>query len=76
MDQILFVYGSNETITAIMMLYTNGKAMVNLANCETKFADIVARILQGNTFEQYLFIICLDYVLRASIDLIKEILSH
>ena len=29
-------------------------------------------LLQGDTFAPYLFIICLDYVLRTSIDLMKE----
>ena len=29
-------------------------------------------MLQGDTFTPYLFIICLDYVLRTSIDLVKE----
>ena len=33
---------------------------------------IVAGILQGDTLAPYLFIICLDYVLRTSIDKIKE----
>ena len=34
--------------------------------------DIVAGVLQGDTLVPYLFIICLDYVLRTSIDKIKE----
>ena len=34
--------------------------------------DIVAGVLQGDTLAPYLFIICLDYVLRTSIDLMKE----
>ena len=33
---------------------------------------IVAGVLQGDTLVLYLFIICLDYVLRTSIDKIKE----
>ena len=33
--------------------------------------DIVAGVLQGNTLAPYLFIICLDYVFRTSIDLMK-----
>ena len=36
---------------------------------DTDFFDIVAGVLQGDT---YLFIVCLDYVLRTSIDLMKE----
>ena len=39
---------------------------------ETDYFDIVAGVLQGDTLAPYLFIICLDYVLRISIDKIKE----
>ena len=38
----------------------------------TEYFDIVAGVLQGDTLVPYLFIICLDYVLRISIDKIKE----
>ena len=34
--------------------------------------DIVAGVLQGDTLAPYLFIICLDYMLRMSIDKIRE----
>ena len=39
---------------------------------DTEYFDIVAGVLQGNTLAPYLFIICLDYVLRISIDIIRE----
>ena len=39
---------------------------------DTDYFDIVAGVLQGDTLAPYLFIICLDYVLRTSIDKIKE----
>ena len=39
---------------------------------ETVFFGIVAGVLQEDTFVPYPFIICLDYVLRISIDLMKE----
>ena len=39
---------------------------------ETDYFNIVAGVLQGDTLAPYLFIICLDYVLRKSIDKIKE----
>ena len=32
------------------------------------YPDIVAGVLQGDTLAPHLFIICLDYVLRTSID--------
>ena len=39
---------------------------------DTEYFDIIAGVLQGDTLVSYLFIICLDYVLRTSIDKIKE----
>ena len=39
---------------------------------ETEYCDIVAGALQGDTLAPYLFIICLDYALRTSIDKIRE----
>ena len=39
---------------------------------DTEYFDIVAGVQQGDTLSPYLFIICLDYVLRTSIDKIKE----
>ena len=39
---------------------------------DTHYFDIVASVLQGDTLAPYLFIICLDYVHRMSIDRMKE----
>ena len=39
---------------------------------ETDYFDIVAGVLQGGTLASYLFIICLDDVLRTSIDIMKD----
>ena len=36
------------------------------------YFDIVTGVLQGDTLAPYLFIICLDYVLRTSIGLMNE----
>ena len=36
------------------------------------FFDIVVGVLLGDTFASYLFIICLDYILQMSIDIIRE----
>ena len=39
---------------------------------DTDFFNIVAGVLQGDTLGPYLFIICVDYMLRMSIDKIKN----
>ena len=39
---------------------------------ETDYLDIVADVLQGDTLAPYMFIICLDYVLRMPIDIMKD----
>ena len=39
---------------------------------DTDFFDIVVGVLQGDMLAPYLFIICLEYVLLISIDLMKE----
>ena len=45
---------------------------VRLPDGDTEYFDIVAGVLQGDTLARYLFIICLDYELRTSIDKIRE----
>ena len=45
---------------------------VGISDGDRDYFDIVAGVLQGDTLAPYLFIIGLDYVLRASIDLMKE----
>ena len=78
MDQILLTYGlPKETVTAIMMRYRNTKVKVNFLDGvsiqEVDFYfNIVAGELQGDTLAPYHFIICLDYMLRMSIDKMKE----
>ena len=73
MEQILLAYGlPKETVAAIMILYKNAKVKVCSPDGDTKYFDIVAGVLQGDTLAPYFFIICLDYVLRTSIDKIRE----
>ena len=73
MEQILLAYGiPKETVAAITILYRNIKVKVRSSDGDTDYFDIVAGVLQGDTLAPYLFIICLDYVLRTSIDKIKE----
>ena len=54
-----------------MILYENTKVKVRLPDGDTEYFDIVVGVLQGDTLATYLFIICLDYVLRRSIDKIR-----
>ena len=73
MEQILIAYGiPKETIATIMILYRNTKVKVHSPDEDTDFFNIVAGVLQGDTLAPYLFIICLDYVLRTLINKIQE----
>ena len=73
MEQILQAYGlPEETVAAIMILYRNTKVKVLSPDGDTEYFGIVAGVLQRDTLAPYLFIICLDYVLRTSINNIRE----
>ena len=73
MEQILLAYGIPiETVAAITILYRNTKVKVRSPDGDTKYFDIVAGVQQGDTLAPYLFIICLDYVLRTSIYKIRQ----
>ena len=67
MEQILLVHG-----LPIMILFQNTKVIVRSPDGDFDFFGIVTRILQGDTLATYLFILCLHYVLRTFIDLIKK----
>ena len=73
MEQILLAYGQpKETVAAITILCRNTKVKIRSPDGDTEYFDFVAGVLQGDMLAPYLFIICLDYVLRISIDKIKE----
>ena len=73
MEQILLAYGlPKEIVAAMMILYRNTKVKVCSPDGNTDYFDIVTGVLQGDTLALYLVIICLDNVLRTSIDKIKE----
>ena len=55
-----------------MILYRNTKVKVRSPDEDTEYFDIVAGVLQGDMQDPYLFIICLDCMLRTSIDKIRE----
>ena len=64
MEQILLAYSlPKETVAGITILYRNTKLKVRSPDGDTEYFDTLA---------PYLFIICLDYMLRTSIDKIKE----
>ena len=70
---LICVYGiPKETVAAITILYRNTKVKVRLPDGDTEYFNIVAEVLQGDTLAPYPFIICLYYVLRTSIDKIRE----
>ena len=54
------------------MLYRNTKVKVCSPDGDTDYFDIVVGVMQAEIFAQYLFIICLDYMLRTSIDKMKD----
>ena len=73
MEQILLAYGlPKETVAAITILYRNTNVNIRSPDEDTEYFDIVAGVLQGDTQAPYLSIICLDYVLKTSIDKIRE----
>ena len=73
MEQILQAYGlPKETVAAITILYRNTKVKVRSPDGDTEYFDSVAGVLQGDTLSPYLFIICLDYVLKTLINKIRE----
>ena len=73
MEQILLAYGlPKETVAAITILYRNTKVKVRSPDGDTEYFRIVAGVLQGDIVAPYLFIICLDFVFRTSIDQIRE----
>ena len=73
LEQIQLTYGlPKETVAAMMMLYRNTKVKVRSPDGDTHYFDIVAGALPGDALTPYLLNICLDDVLRTSIDKIKE----
>ena len=73
MEQIQLVYClSKEKVAGIIILSRNTNVKVYSPNGDTGYLDIVTGVLQGDTLAPNLFIICLDNVLRTSIDKIKE----
>ena len=73
MFEILGLYGiPTKIINAIKVLYSNTKSTILTPDGETEHFDILAGILQGDTLAPFLFIIVIDYIMRMSVDKIKE----
>ena len=71
---VLIKYGlPSETVNAIMILYKNTRSMVRSPDGDTPFFEITTSVLQGYTLAPFLFIICLDYILKNSLDCNKEL---
>jgi len=71
--EIILAYGiPSEIVSTIMFLYENATAKVRSPDGDTDFSKVLAGVLQGDTVAPYLFIICLDYVLRTSIDALRD----
>ena len=54
-----------------MMLYEITNVKVRSSDGDTGYFNIEGDVLPGDTLTPYLFIICLDYMLRTSIDTMK-----
>ena len=73
MEQIQLAYGlPKETVATIKIIYRNTKVKVRSTDGDTEYFDILAGVQQEDTLAPYLFILCLDYLLRISIDKFKE----
>ena len=55
-----------------MMLYKNTNVKVRSKDGDTDYFDMVVGVLQWDTLAPYLLIICLDYMLRTSIEIMKD----
>ena len=60
-----------QTTSTLLQLYCK-ETQVRSPDGGTDYFDIVAVVLQRGTLASYPFIICLDYVLRTSIDIMKD----
>ena len=69
MKDILIIYGiSTEIVNDILILYKNTRSMVRSPDGDTILFDIINGLLQVDTRAPFLCIICLDYILKKSLD--------
>ena len=70
MEQILQANGLHkETVTTMITHHKNTKALVT--KWRYRFFDIITKVLKGDTFAVYIFIICLEGVFQKSIDVME-----
>lgn len=70
---ILLYYGiPEETVQAIAIMYNNPSSFVQGMDGPTKTFLTTAAILKRDSVAPYLFVIVVDYVLRQSVDTMKE----
>ena len=68
MKKILLKYGLlEETVSVIMMLYKNIRSMILSPDGDIPFFKITTGVLQGDTLAPFFFI-CLNYILKTSLD--------
>ena len=70
---LITIYGSaygihEKIINSIMITYKDTKIIVRSDDGDTEFITIAGGVLQGDTLAPFLFIICIDYVLKMSLD--------
>ena len=63
----------SETVNAIMILYKNTRYMVRSPDGDTPFFEITTGVLQCHTLSPFLFIICIEYILKNFLDCNKEL---
>ena len=68
MEEVLYNYClSTKAATAVMSMHSGTAAQVVTADgCSADF-EVEAGVLQGDTLAPYLFVVVVDYVLRAAI---------
>ena len=66
-------YIPDEIISAIMIAYKITKSIVRTDDGDTDFINISGGVLLGYTFAPFLFIICLDYVLKKALDINNDL---
>ena len=74
MKEILSNYDIlEETVYAIIMPYKNTRSMARSPDGDTPYFEITTGVLQGDTLMTFLFIICLEYILKMSLDNNREL---